>query len=454
MTSPFWSAKWLREQSGVALEDLDDFVTYQDLDKKVEAGSRALASALPSRAVVFLKMRVEISCVIFYLACLRSRIVPLLLPESISDDLVEDLARQYRPCAVIGEYDFSKITSARHDKQASNVADDLAILLSTSGSTGSSKLVMLSYQNLQANAGSIANYLTITKSDRAHLALPLSYSYGLSVLHSHLLAGASVYLSKLTPFSKGYRDELVEKEITSLSGVPFFYQMLIRSGFFTWHLPHLRVITQAGGKLASQHMKKIHTHSLQNGIRFFVMYGQTEATARISYVPPERLAAKIGSIGIAIPEGKLWLSEDSELIYSGPNVMMGYAQIRDDLATTSSQTILMTGDLASMDSDGYFYITGRLKRFIKIAGSRYGLDEIESRLEEKYDTNVIVTGVDERLLVFAEHIEIPTSDVKAALHADFGISAGFITVEVVETLNYKPNGKKDYSSYLEGINES
>ena len=188
-----------------------------------------------------------------------------------------------------------------------------------------------------------------------------------------------------------------------------------------------------------------------HNIKFFVMYGQTEATARISYVPPEMLDHKIGSIGIPIPGGKLRLSSDGELIYSGPNVMMGYAQSNADLFNAEESQIgsLSTGDLARADADGYYYITGRLKRFVKLAGSRYGLDEIETFLEDEFEISCVVAGKDDKLMIFAEASTLENNLIVTKLQDKFLINRSFIKVLSVDQLARKTNGKKDYAFYRE-----
>ena len=187
------------------------------------------------------------------------------------------------------------------------------------------------------------------------------------------------------------------------------------------------------------------------------MYGQTEATARISYVPPEMLNQKIGSIGVAIPGGNLGLSKQGELIYSGPNVMLGYAENYKELFekrinNTEIHSKLSTGDMASVDDDGYFYISGRIKRFLKLAGSRFGLDEIETFLESEFHECFLASGIDDRLEIVIEANDIDPLDIGEALQAKFGIGRSFIKTKFVEQIARKENGKKDYSFYLGGAN--
>ena len=450
MQLPFWSSDLFESTEGLALVTRDVSLTYSELNHMVNECAAHLAEFDLKNQVAFLPMKMNIFSVVRYLACLRESIVPLLLPSHIDESLMQNLYEMYKPAlsfGLDGLYDIEL-----HSMSVSNVGlpKNLAVLLNTSGSTGSAKLVKLSHDNLDQNAKAICEYLKVDFRDKAHCSLPLSYSYGLSVLNTHLQAGACVYLSELTPFSENYYDELVGENITSMSGVPFFYQMLFRTGFFEKDIPSLKVMTQAGGKLGDNLVRKFSEYADRHTINFFVMYGQTEATARISYVPPEMLDQKIGSIGIPIPGGKLRLSGDGELIYSGPNVMMGYAQSKAELYAQESQIdSLSTGDLAREDEDGYYYITGRLKRFVKLAGSRYGLDEIETFLEDEFEISCVVGGKDDKLMIFAEASTLENNLIVTKLQDKFLINRSFIKVLSVDLLARKTNGKKDYAFYRE-----
>ena len=450
MQLPFWSSDLFESTEGFALVTRDVSLTYSELNYMVNEYAAHLAEFDLKNQVAFLPMKMNIFSVVRYLACLRESIVPLLLPSHIDESLMQNLYEVYKPAlsfGLDGLYD-----TELHSMSVSNVGlpKNLAVLLNTSGSTGSAKLVKLSHDNLHQNAKAICKYLKVDSRDKAHCSLPLSYSYGLSVLNTHLQAGACVFLSELTPLSENYYEELIGENITSMSGVPFFYQMLFRTGFFEKDIPSLKVMTQAGGKLGDNLVRKFSEYADRHTINFFVMYGQTEATARISYVPPEMLNHKIGSIGIPIPGGKLRLSNDGELIYSGPNVMMGYAQSNTDLFTQESQIgSLSTGDLARADADGYYYITGRLKRFVKLAGSRYGLDEIEAFLEDEFEISCAVAGKDDKLMIFSEASILENNLIVTKLQDKFMINRSFIKVLSVDQLARKTNGKKDYAFYRE-----
>jgi long-chain acyl-CoA synthetase len=282
--------------------------------------------------------------------------------------------------------------------------------------------------------------------------LPPSYSYGLSVINSHLQAGGCLVLNEHSVLSREFWATVQRHGATSLAGVPATYQMLLRSGFERMSLPSLRTLTQAGGALGDRATAARCRQVAKRGWRFFVMYGQTEATARISYVPPQRLAEKIGSIGVAIPRGGLSVDPaNGELIYRGPNVMMGYASGPDDLALGDELGgVLRTGDLGRCDDDGFFHVTGRLKRFIKLAGLRVGLDEVERGLHGATGLPVSASGRDDKLVVWLE-CEGGAQEAQASawVRESYGLHRSLFRVSCVPQLPLLPNGKKDYRPLLE-----
>ena len=335
---------------------------------------------------------------------------------------------------------------------------DTAVLLSTSGTTGSPKLIRLSHRNLQSNAQSIVEYLGITAEENAVTSLPMSYSYGLSVVHSHLLAGANLVCTNASVVAGEFWDLLAAQRCTSFAGVPFSYGMLERLRFPRMDLPSLRTMTQAGGRLAPEKISLFGDVARQKGMRFYVMYGQTEATARISYVPWERLHEKTGSVGIAIPGGTLRLESgdqeimapgvEGELVYEGLNVMLGYAETRDCLAKADEMGgRLPTGDLGYRDADGFYYITGRLKRFIKVFGLRLNLDEVEKMLESKLSCSVACVGKDESLHVLVESDNnLAVAEAKKHVVELYKLHHSAVHAHQTSLLPVNGSGKKDYAS--------
>lgn len=384
---------------------------------------------MPGRELVLARCGPDALSAIGYLAAVAAGHAVILL-EADADPTA--ILETYDPRFVISERE----VHVREDAAPAQLHPDLCVLLSTSGSTGSPKLVRLTERNVLANAASIAQYLALDPGERAIASLPLPYSYGLSVLNSHLIAGASVAFTPHSVIRPEFWEDVRRHAVTSFAGVPYAYAMLERIGMRDMDLPHLRTMTQAGGRLAPEVAARYATRA-----RFFVMYGQTEATARIAYVPPERLADKPGAIGIAIPDGRLSV-DDGELVYSGPNVMQGYATTRADLARGDELAgILRTGDLGRADDEGFFYVTGRAKRIAKVYGQRINLDEVEAAVDGPAGA---IAG-DDRIDVFAER----GADARA-LAARFRVPPRALGVHQIERLPVKGSGKIDYAALRDG----
>jgi acyl-coenzyme A synthetase/AMP-(fatty) acid ligase len=282
----------------------------------------------------------------------------------------------------------------------------------------------------------------------------MSYSYGLSVINSHLHAGATIVFTEDGVLRREFWDAVDRYACTSFAGVPYTYQILLQTGLLNKKGPSLKVLTQAGGKLEERHIQQMHTLALARGWKFFVMYGQTEAAARISYVPFEQLGRKIGSVGVAIPDGSLTVdAQTGELVYSGPNVMLGYAECRQDLARGDElQGTLRTGDLARQDADGYFYITGRLKRFLKLFGKRFNLDDVESILSRRFESTVACYGRDDLLMAAV----VDCGDPEAAggiVCETFDLPRTAVKVVAVKELPRTANGKLDYQRLADADRE-
>ena len=263
----------------------------------------------------------------------------------------------------------------------------LAQILFTSGSTGLPKGVMLSHKNLISNTDSIVEYLKLTSDDIIEIVLPFYYCYGLSLLHTHLKVGGSVVLNNNFVFLGAVLSDLGKYKCTGFAGVPSHFQILLRKSksFKNNEFPSLRYFTQAGGKLHNAFIQELIEAFPEK--KFFVMYGQTEATARLSYLPPELLQAKLGSIGKGIPNVTLEVfdkndqpvkdDEVGEIVAKGNNVMLGYLNDPEGNRATLRNGWLRTGDIAKKDEDGYIYLVAREKEIIKVGGKRISPKEIE-----------------------------------------------------------------------------
>ena len=286
--------------------------------------------------------------------------------------------------------------------------NQLAAIIYTSGTTGNPKGVTLSHQNLVCNTESIISYLGLVESDRVMNVLPFYYSYGNSVLHTHLAVGATVVLENSLLYPQKVLKKMQDERVTGFSGVPSTFSLLLsRANFKDYQLSSLRYITQAGGAMAPSNINRILNDLPDN--KFFVMYGQTEATARLSYLPPERLKEKLGSIGIAIPgvsleirneDGiKVSVGETGQICAKGPNIMQGYWNDPETTARTINDGWLMTGDLATYDDEGFIYITGRASEMIKSGANRISPKEIEEVISELEDVEeVAVVGIPDETL--------------------------------------------------------
>ncbi len=392
-----------------------------------------------ARKIVIFKMSPEYDAIAQYLALLRLRVVMIIVAPELSQSAVNDIRNKFNVNGIVD----NQHCSLNHTDTAS-MAASLAVILPTSGTTGKAKFVALSYLNLQSNAESICTYLPIETRDRALCTLPFHYSYGLSVLNSHLLTGAALIISPFTVVSKPFWYVLEHSQATSFAGVPFTYETLERLRFRRKAFPSIRYFTQAGGRLSESLVKAFAEYATENDKQFFVMYGQTEATARMAYLAPSKVSNKPTSIGQAIPGGEFRLV-DEELCYRGPNVMLGYCRTLQDLAEFEPLDWLKTGDLAKVDEDGDFYITGRIKRIIKVFGTRYDLDALEYIVRSE-DLNCMCIGVDQRLTICIEEqtCRFSEAQIKALLHKRTGIHPSVIQVSFVECLPINSNGKPDY----------
>lgn len=343
-----------------------------------------------------------------YLGIMRRKAVPLLLSASVDGDLLKKLQGLYQPDWIMKGSSWI----LRPGASAGEVHSDLALCLATSGSTGSPKVVRLSQKNIEANTASIVEYLKVSQADRAITTLPMNYSFGLSIVHTHLSQGAGLIMTSSSLFQTDFWSLVRNVQATTFGGVPVTYEQLRKLRFADMELPSLRYLTQAGGHLKQETLDYFLNWAQSSDRQFIVMYGQTEATARISYVPHRDSVSKRGSIGIAVPGGRLSLIDESgaaiklpntsgELVYEGRNVALGYAQSRADLSRGDDwQGKLRTGDFAAFDSDGYFYVKGRRLDFAKVFGHRVNTRDIESWIGG-LGLECACVGGDEKIKVFA-----------------------------------------------------
>ncbi|TFC57514.1 AMP-dependent synthetase [Cryobacterium sp. TMB1-7] len=385
-------------------------ISYAELLLLIRARRTQLGE---TRRLVMIAAANGLEPIVTYLAALEGG-HPVFLVPGASDEasLIHRaaLTERFRPDVIAGHGPEGWTLEERHPGSAHKFHPELALLASTSGSTGSPKLVRLSYDNLRSNAASIGEYLRLGPDDRAATTLPLQYCYGLSVVNSHLFAGASILLTERSVTDEEFWDEASAHGITSFAGVPYTFEMLEAGDFAERSVPSLRYLTQAGGRLAPEVIRRFARIGDERGFQLFVMYGQTEATARMAYLPPDLLQDSAGAIGRPIPGGRFRIDahdgteasagSQGELVYEGPNVMLGYAETPADFELGRTVHELRTGDLARRRADGLYEIVGRMNRFVKIFGLRIDLDRVERLLLDE-GIEVRVASSDERLLLFA-----------------------------------------------------
>lgn len=422
-------------------------LTYGDLARRIAEFSPRLGRA---KKLIALEARSSEHAIVAYLSALKSGHAVALLPPG-RGELLAEFCTAFDPHFVYRQCDGRWRLEAREDA-GPELHPDLSLLLATSGSEGKAKWVRLSARNLEANARSILSFLHLTENDVAALGLPIHYSYGLSVLNSHLAAGASVSVICKSIIDPGWLDEVTETGCTNFAGVPYSYELLEQIRFRQRANP-FRFMTCAGGKLMPDLVRAYADHMNRAGGQLFVMYGQTEATARIAYLPPEQATTSPDCIGIAIPDGELDLVDDrnqriedagrmGELVYSGPNVMMGYAHNAHDLRRGSELTSLRTGDLAMRTEAGLYRIAGRLARFSKIAGIRVDHAALED-VCRKGGIEAVVTGEDSRLSVFHTSAR-RDEEVATLLAAAAKLPANHFDIRFITQLPRSAAGKIDY----------
>lgn len=426
---------------------------------------------IKNRALIFVLMKNNLGAAMGYLAAMSNRIVPLLLSEDLDEELLNNLIDTYMPEyiwkssvkvtdvdeVVLQRFGYSLVKTGY---ESVSMYDDLSLLLTTSGSTGSPKLVRHSYNNLEAQARNISVFFETDSSERPLIDLPINYTYGLSVLNSHLYCGATVLLSDANIMGKEYWNFVKEQRATSFTNVPYAYEILKKLRVNRMDLPYLKIFSQGGGKLREDLHMEFAKMCEETGRKFIVTYGQTEGSARMAYLPYEYAVSKCGSIGKAIPNGRIYIvdandniiekaDEIGEMVYEGPNVTLGYALCKEDLLKEDeNHGKLYTGDMVKQDAEGFFYIVGRKKRFIKLNGLRVGLDESEHIISKEYDIECACTGNDECMNIyivandFEEGID---KEIVTYISRKLGINAKAFQVKVINKMIRNEAGKILYS---------
>ncbi|WP_321781828.1 AMP-binding protein [Paraburkholderia sp. J94] len=438
-----------------------------DLDARIEAMSRELRGF--SAGLLLLPVGWDIDSVCRYLAALHAhRPVALLAPDADSDTLAE-LCERFQPAGVWQDHappdrlpiGYERTQHGlRRIERAAPTHPELALLMTTSGSTGAARMVRLSRAGVLANAHAIVAALDIGAHDVAPTSLPFHLGYGLSVLNSHLAAGATVLVTAEPVISPGFWSAVDRHRATSFAAVPHTYELLARLHWRPGAHPSLRVLTQSGSRMRAELAELVAGDMERVGGRFHLMYGQTEATARMAVLPADQLHARSASVGLAVPGARLTIrTEDGvdtqapdisgEVIFHGPSVMMGYA---DDAAALSlgdeHHGVLQTGDIGHFDTHGYLFLEGRLKRMAKIFGLRINLDAVERFASEAGapGASAAVSRDDDAIVLWCEGEPDPArlDRLARSVAERLRLNRRGVEARAIEHLPVLSNGKVDY----------
>jgi len=338
---------------------------------------------------------------------------------------------------------------------AGEIYTDTALLLTTSGSTGSPKTVRLSCSGLAANTAAVIGALGITAAERAPTTLPITHVYGLSVLNTHLLAGAGVLLGDRAPLSLAAWDHLIRCGATSFAAVPVTYAAFGPAHASLLGRSQIRTMTQSGARLDDDLTMRLAQLMDQRGGRFFVMYGQTEATSRIARLDPADLPRRLGSVGTAIPGGTITIAPapararavpgEGAVRYRGPGVMLGYATGRADLCRGAEVDVLDTGDLGYL-REGYLYLTGRIKRIVKVLGVRTSLDDLERMVARPGHPAAVICGAGEVVHLVGAGEAAVHEQQRRQLVELLGVPSRHVVFRHVGRLPRTAGGKVDYQA--------
>ncbi|MBD5216046.1 MAG: AMP-binding protein [Bacteroidales bacterium] len=436
------------------------------LYRQIIALSDAIRQSVPPRSLFFILTRNDIGGIAWVMATILSGNVPLILSANTESALLTNLIDTYRPqymCVPSVEHLQGEEIGNLFGYRVTNTGapdvqmfSELSHLLPTSGSTGSPKLVRHKYDNIEAAGLNISTFFGLTAADRPLMVLPLHYTMGLSMVFSHLKVGATILITDLSMTDPRFWKFIKEEEATSFTGVPFSYEILDKMRFTRMKLPHLKLLTQGGGKMPTELNLKFAEYCRDNSKKWIATYGQSEGTARMAWLPPEFAISKMGSIGIAVPNGRLSLRDadgkfitespaTGEMCYVGRNVTMGYARCREDLALGDERHgFLPTGDVAYRDADGFYFIKGRMGRFLKIFGNRIGLDECEQIIKSSVTCECACTGNDNLLIAYLTS-ESEAAKAKAALIEAVHLPANVIDIRIIDSLPKNEAGKILYS---------
>ena len=423
------------------------------------------------RPLVFILCKNEIQPIVFFLSCLHHGAVPLLLNADINELLLHELIQIYSPTHYLAPEKVPLFNHLSHEdydgyvlcelkKEPPLMNSQLSFLLSTSGSTGSPKLVRHKADNIITNVKNVSRALEITPNDRAIAALPVYFTQGLSTVCANLYAGASVLLTTHPLTTKPFWDFIKEYEATSFSGIPYSFEILDRLRFCAMKLPTLTTINQGGGRLTNEMFSKFASYAQVNKKKFIATYGSTETTSRMAYLPHHMAVAKTGSVGIAMPYGNIKLLDEKgseittphvvgEILYSGGNVTLGYATCVEDLQNGDERNgKYSTGDLAYFDEDDCLFIVGRKTRFVKLFGFRIGLDDIERMIKNEITPDCATIGNAKIVTIFLTDTAL-ADKTRLLISNKTGIHISGFEIKIINVIPKNNVGKTLYTKLEE-----
>jgi long-chain acyl-CoA synthetase len=456
----FYNLHQHNQEQIALLDEQNCALTYGELSNFVNS----FKNLIPNRSLVFHFSENSTPSVALYLACLSNRVVPVLLNPQTNRELIDKLLNNYQPhyliipekmwswftTTVVHEYNNYRIIEYSQTKIT--LFEDLALLLPTSGSTGSPKMVRHSYQNIFTSASNVASFFELNKNDRPLVVLPMYYTMGLSVINSHLEVGATLLLFNSSMTDKSFWNMLKNEAPTSITGVPYTFEILKKLRFFKMQFPSLKLISQGGGKMSEDLFQDCIQYAKDNNLKFIPTYGQTEGTARMAFLESDEVERKKGSIGKAIPSGKLAVISDQgitstegeatgEMVFKGPNVTLGYAEHILDLSKGDERKgYLETGDIVKRDDEGFYFIIGRKSRFLKLFGLRVSLDELESLIKDQFHLECVCKGNDTFMTVYISSENL-LSDVKEFIIQKTGLYHKCIIVKYIAVFPRNEAGK-------------
>ncbi len=453
-----------KEKASVALVDNEGHrITYGELaEQMIEIGQK-----VEPRSVIFILCRNTVGAMIGYLGFVECGAVPLHLSDRIGASLLQSLMDAYTPAYLWAPTDeeerfgFEVIASSygysllKTGNERYPVHDKLQFLMTTSGSTGSPKLVRYKKGNLEANAKNVAIAFGWSEKERPVCDLGMQYTMGLNVINTHLYVGATVLLTTYNLLSGEFWNYIKTERATNFTGVPFSYDIFYRLRFERMDLPDLTTLAEGGGKLTDARFIQLADYAQRTGKRFIASFGTTETAARIACLPAELALTKTGSIGRAIPEGELFLIDEDgnvltdpvaegEMCYKGPNVTMGYAVCRGDLMNDDEfNGEYHTGDLARRDEDGCYFVTGRLSRFLKLLSYRVSLDQCERLIQQEFGIECACSGTDQRMNIYITDAA-RKNDVLEYIASQTNLYQALFKVFAVDELLRNDSGKFRY----------